>query len=338
MHNVERISWYKHEPINFKFKSSKDTFIVEEKTNISFTGKGSYLILHIQKENLSTWDLVDLIAEKCNIDKQSIGYAGLKDKYATTSQYISVPFKHKKDLKFINDSRVSILKTYLHNQPLRIGDLQGNRFTITLENVGNIQAGKLEKVFRKIKKEGIPNYFGYQRFGDTQESILEGKSIVEEDKFIADKRLKKFFINAYSSHLFNAWLAKRIKLDQQDPKTHPFKLLAGDVFLELENNKTFIPTKLETVSKKLLERSIVPTGLIAGRQIIRAQEEAAKLELEFDEIAFYTQGYRRAAIVFSKDESFSYDNENETITLSFTLPKGCYATVFLESLGSRNLK
>jgi tRNA pseudouridine13 synthase len=337
MQAIQRISWYKHEPINFSFKSSKESFIVDEQTDITFSGKGKFLILHVQKENLSTWDLVDLLSEKCSIDKQLIGYAGLKDKYATTTQYISIPFEHKKSLKFINDSRVTILKTYLHDQALKIGSLTGNHFTITLENVDNISAGKLEKIFRKIQKEGIPNYFGYQRFGETLESINEGKEIIEEDKFVADKRLKKFFINAYSSHLFNAWLAKRIKLQQNEKNVHPFKLLAGDVFLEIQNGKTFIPTKLETVTKKMLEKSIVPTGLIPGRNIIRASDKASEIEMPFDEIAFYNQGYRRAAIIFPTHDKFTYDYSNQHLTLEFTLPKSSYATVLLETLAGRNL-
>ena len=333
MKAAQRIYWYKHEPLNFTFKSSKESFYVNEQTLTRFSGKGNFLILHIQKQNLSTWDLIDLLAEQCNIPKQNIGYAGLKDKYATTTQYISIPKRFKRDLKLLNDNRITILSSFVHNEALRIGDLHANHFTITLQDVSSVMAGKLEKTFLKIVKEGIPNYFGYQRFGTSLESITEGKAIIEEDKHIQDKRLKKFFINAYSSHLFNSWLAKRVGLtSDSDDLPHPFRLLEGDIFFDTKTDKLFTPSKLSSVEKNFLKKEVLPTGLIPGRNVIRATQKAATFESDFDDIAFYHQGHRRAAIVFATQEAFKYDHANKTVTLQFTLPKGSYATVLLEAL------
>jgi len=337
MKAIKRIYWYTHEPIDFEFNSSKENFIVDERTNTSFSGKGNFLILHVQKQNLSTWDLIDLLAESCNIPKQQIGYAGLKDKYATTIQYISIPKRFKRDILSFKDSRVEILETFVHNESLRIGSLQGNHFTINLFNVTPIMAGKLEKVFNKIIKEGVPNYFGYQRFGSTLESITEGKAIIEEDKHIQDKRLKKFFVNAYSSHLFNAWLAKRIKLKNETKKEHPFKVLEGDIFLDSTTLKSFSPKNISTVMQSFMEKKVVPTGLIPGRQVARATLKAGEIESEYDDISFYNQGHRRAAVIFTSNEAFKYYLQKEMVCLEFTLPKSSYATVLLEALGNRNL-
>ena len=337
MEAIKRKTWYTHEPINFNFTSSKENFLVDEKNDIRFSGKGNFLIVHIQKQNLSTWDLIDLLAEKCNIPKQNIGYAGLKDKYATTTQYLSMPKRFKKDILALKDSRITILETFIHHEGLRIGSLSGNNFTITLSEVDNITAGKLEKIFNKIIKEGVPNYFGYQRFGSTLESISEGKAIVEEDKHVQDKRLKKFFVNAYSSHLFNGWLAKRIALGNIDKKAHPFRLLEGDIFLDTTTLKPFVPKKLSSVIQSFSEKKVVPSGLIPGRQVHRATSQAGELEGKFDDISFYNQGHRRAAIIFPSNTKFKYHNQTESVTLSFTLPKSSYATVLLEALSNRIL-
>lgn len=337
MEAVKRKTWYTHEAIDFNFTSSKENFIVEEKNDIRFSGKGNFLIVHIQKQNLSTWDLIDLLAEKCDIPKQNIGYAGLKDKYATTTQYLSIPKRFKKDILAFKDSRVTILESFIHHEGLRIGSLRGNHFTITLLEVDNIKAGKLEKIFHKIIKEGLPNYFGYQRFGSTLESISEGKAIIEEDKHIQDKRLKKFFVNAYSSHLFNGWLAKRIGLTNPDKKAHPFRLLEGDIFLDTETLKAFAPKKLSSVIQSFAEKKVVPSGLIPGRQVLRATSKAGELEANFDDISFYNQGHRRAAIIFPSNETFKFHHKTESLTLSFTLPKSSYATVLLEALSNRTL-
>jgi tRNA pseudouridine13 synthase len=337
MQAAKRVYWYSHEPLKFTFKSSKESFLVDEQAAAPFTGKGNYLILHIKKQNLSTWDMIDLLAEQCNIPKQNIGYAGLKDKYATTTQYISIPKRFKRDLKLLKDKRITILETFLHSEAIRIGDLSTNFFTITLEGVTPIMAGKMEKLFRKMQKDGIPNYFGYQRFGSSLDSIDEGKAIIEEDKQIQDKRLKKFFINAYSSHLFNAWLAKRVGLKASPSSSHPFKLLEGDVFIDTKTDKLFIPSKLSSVEKSFVTHDVVPTGLIAGRNIMRATKKAAEFESDFDDIAFYNQGHRRKAIVFPTQSTFKYHHDTQTVSLKFALPKGSYATILLEALGNQEL-
>lgn len=338
MKPTQRVYWYRHDPIDLHFKSSKEHFYVDETSIYRFSGKGNYLILHIKKQNLSTWDLIDLLSEACQIPKNTIGYAGLKDKYATTTQYISIPKRHERDIKAFSDKRITILKQWYHHSSLRIGDLVSNRFTIILEKHSPITAGKLEKVFRKISQEGLPNYFGYQRFGSSYESIAEGKAVVEDDKPVKDKRLKKFFINAYSSHLFNAWLAKRVALS--DPKQtipHPFTLLEGDVFMNLKNSKLFIPSKRFSVVQSFLNKEVLPTGLIAGRNVLRAEKEAAQIESAFDDIAFYNQGHRRLALIYPQETHFKYDASKQIITLQFTLPKGSYATVLLEALGNQEL-
>lgn len=337
MEAIKRITWYQHKPIDFDFTSSKENFIVNEKNTIKFSNKGNFLIVHIQKQNLSTWDLIDLLAESCDIPKQNIAYAGLKDKYATTTQYISVPKRFKRDILAFKDNRVKILDTFVHNESLRIGSLTGNHFTIKLFDVDNIKAGKMEKVFNKILKEGIPNYFGYQRFGSSLESISEGKAIIDDDKHIKDKRLKKFFVNAYSSHLFNAWLAKRITLKVEDKTKHPFKLLQGDIFIDNQTLKSFAPKKLTSVENDFKTKKITPTGLIPGRQINRSMNEAAKIESEFDDISFYTQGHRRAAVIFPNQASFKFHHTDNFVSLEFTLPKSSYATVLLEALANQYL-
>ncbi len=338
MQPEKRIYWYKHQPIKLHFKSSKESFFVDEISSYRFKQKGNHLILHIKKQNLSTWDLIDLLSEQCQIPKKMFGYAGLKDKYATTTQFISVPKRYEREIRAFKDNRVTIINTFYHHLSLRIGDLLANRFTIILPDISQINAGKLEKIYRKISQEGLPNYFGYQRFGSSYESISEGKAIIEDDKPIADKRLKKFFINAYSSHLFNAWLAQRVLL-QSDPKlaSHPFALLEGDIFFNIKKGNFFSPSQLSSVSKSFMDKEVLPTGLIPGRNIQRAAKDAGQLESQFDDIAFYNQGHRRTAFIYPQDCDFSYHNDQKSVTLTFTLPKGSYATVLLEALGNSEL-
>ena len=154
---------------------------------------------------------------------------------------------------------------------------------------------------------------------------------------VEDKRLKKFFVNAYSSHLFNAWLAKRVASKAEAKEKHPFKLLEGDIFLDNQSLKKFTPKKLSSVESDFINKKVSPTGLIPGRQVDRAHSKAAEVESKFDDIAFYTQGHRRAAVIFPSQPSFKYHHKDACVSLEFTLPKSSYATVLLEALANRTL-
>ena len=78
-----------------------------------------------------------------------------------------------------------------------MGDLDGNRFSINLYFVDNIDSGRIEKCARKIAKNGLPNYFGYQRFGRDGDSLGQAKEMIKGDIFIEDDKLKNFLISIY---------------------------------------------------------------------------------------------------------------------------------------------
>ena len=87
---------YNHTPLSFDFKQTVERFFVEEIPLYTFTGTGNYLILKIQKTDMSTWKLITVLAKATGLQERDIGYAGLKDKNATTTQYISLPKKYEK--------------------------------------------------------------------------------------------------------------------------------------------------------------------------------------------------------------------------------------------------
>ena len=75
----------------------------------------------------------------------NISYAGLKDKYATTTQYISMPASYEKFFAKFKHPQIEILGSFLSREKLNIGDLKGNRFKIRLRNVTPAAAEKLDK-------------------------------------------------------------------------------------------------------------------------------------------------------------------------------------------------
>lgn len=297
-----------------------------------FLGKGNYLILKVQKVEITTWDMIAAFAEYLMIPAQKIGYAGLKDKHATTTQYISFESKHEKALKSFSHKQIKILERTRHSHSIRMGDLAGNRFSINLYDVDAIDAGKIEKVARKIAKSGLPNYFGYQRFGRDEGSIEQAREMIKGELFIEDAKLKNFLISVYQSYYFNEWLRERVVLSKEK-NNGDFLLLSGDVFISRDGK---LSTPKLIPSKEFAAKKVVPTGLLCGRDVFRAKYDAAEIEKKYDDEFLQEKGQRREALVYPSDIDCGYVKKETMLNISFTMPKGSYATVFLESIAGKN--
>ena len=103
------------------------------------------MVLKIKKVTVILWELIDRLAKFLNVFSNEIGYAGLKDKRATTTQYITIPKKYSKEIKLFKNKKIEILDTYLHNEKFNIGDLQGNRFKINLYDVEVTDINHIQK-------------------------------------------------------------------------------------------------------------------------------------------------------------------------------------------------
>jgi len=318
--------------IDFKFLQNPTDFMVDEIAPFEFKGKGGFLVLHVKKVEMTTWDMVAAFAEFLNIPAQKIGYAGLKDKHATTTQYLSLDVRHEKTLKKFKHSQIKILKMTKHDKSIRMGDLKGNRFSINLHFVDNIEAGRIEKVARKIAKVGLPNYFGYQRFGRDGDSIKQAKEMIKGDLFINDNKVKNFLISIYQSTFFNEWLRERV-MRSVELNGGKFQLLDGDVYMA-KGKKLSTPKIMPT--REFESKKLIPTGLLCGRDVFRSRDEARKIEAKYDDEFLQEKGHRREALVFPSDIECSYDKKQTFLNIKFTLPKGSYATVFLESIAGRN--
>ncbi|RXJ83740.1 tRNA pseudouridine(13) synthase TruD [Arcobacter sp. CECT 8985] len=318
--------------IDFSFSQNEYDFIVKE-IPIDFSKKGNFLILKIKKRNLSTWDMIESISKYLRIELNEIGYAGLKDKNATTTQYISIPKKYEKELKNIRSNKIEIKEIFLHDKKLNIGDLKANRFIINLKDIDFIKLNQIEKIVKKISKIGMPNYFGFQRFGkDWEKNIEKAKELINGDFHIKDRKLEKMLLSGYQSLYFNSWLVYRLKLNKND-----FELLDGDIFHNLETNKYFTSKKIDNNIKKDFEnKKIVPTGLLPGNKVFRSILQSRLIEQKFDNNEIYEKGYRRDALIFPEIKNINYKKEEKICTLDFILSKGSYATVFIENIANKN--
>ena len=316
--------------IEFSFAQNKKDFIVDEVPSRTFAGKGKYLIVKAKKQETTTWDMVAVFARYLGIDANEIGYAGLKDKNATTTQYLSFDSRVEKALRRFKNKNITIESMSKDTKSIRMGDLLGNRFTINLYGVDNIKAGQIEKIAAKVVKNGLANYFGFQRFGKSGDALHEAREMINGERHIKDQKVRKFLLSVYQSHLFNEWLKKRIELSENGK----FKLFKGDIYID-KNEKLFTPK--EVPLKDFLSQKVLPTGLLPGRDVFRARGEAREIEQEFDDEFLPYKGYRRAAVVFPQEFNLRFFPKEEKVGLSFMLPKGAYATSFIEALRGKEI-
>jgi len=303
-----------HDSIDFTFVQNRYDFIVHEIPNRVFSNNGNFLILEIQKEYLSTWDLIKHISTKLDIDEHKIGYAGLKDKNATTTQFISIPLIKEKYLKHFNTKNVKILNIFRDNKKINIGDLKGNKFKITLKDIDEKDIFIIYQILSQIQKHGMPNYFGYQRFGKDYD-FTKAKNVVFGEEIMKNKNLEHLLISAYQSYFFNAWLNKRIEISKEKD-LKKLEILKGDIF-SLENKN-------------------IITGLLPGRKIIRSKDEAYEIEKEYDDVYVQAKGYRRDAWVYPTHIKNKYLEDENKLILEFELPKSSYATVLIENIANKN--
>jgi tRNA pseudouridine13 synthase len=305
--------------------------------------------------------MLQALSERTGVKVRDIGYAGLKDKNALTYQYISFPAKYGEALERFEHPKIKILETTRHKNKIRIGHLKGNRFFIRLKKVSPLAAKKIDEVLKKIDEFGMPNYFGYQRFGTEGDNYELGRKVVEGELEVRDRKLRRLYINAYQSHLFNLWLSKRIEhskllnafeikelanifdlpkdlLKELKAQPHFFKIYPGDVMGHYPAGKIFYANDVPAEAARFAARSISPTGLLPGPRVWRADDLARKIEVDFDDERIEESGDRRYAWVFVEDLEGRYKEKEAQYELNFFLPKGSYATVLLEEIAHKSLK
>jgi len=173
---MDRFYSLAHTPIPFHFRQNARDFVVDEIPLYEFSGEGEHLVLLMRKKNLSTWDALSIIANHLGINAREIGYAGLKDKNAMTKQYISILKKHEQKLESFDHENIKFIDRTYHNNKIRLGHLKGNRFFIRLKKVTPTAAVKLSEALKQIKKNGMPNFFGYQRRSSREDARSETSS------------------------------------------------------------------------------------------------------------------------------------------------------------------
>ncbi|MDT8407204.1 MAG: tRNA pseudouridine(13) synthase TruD [Methylococcales bacterium] len=323
------------EPPLFKgrLKQAVDDFIVHEQLSFEPDGEGEHVLLYLEKTGLDTEQVVKQLSQWAGVAPHAIGYAGRKDRHARTRQWFSVqlPGKNAPAMQRLEHERLAVLSHTRHGRKLRHGAVQANFFQITLRNLH----GPLERIpeaLARIQTQGVPNYFGGQRFGN------HGANLVGADALFQGKKVRRpvrgLYWSAARALLFNRILARRVTDGTWN------QILPGERLLLAGSRSHFAHDPEDAdLHRRVAEFDLHPSGWLPGAGGNSAL--AAVLALENEVLAEFTPwldglcsaaiaGARRALRV--RPEYVDHQQQSDTLSVQFALPTGSFATALLREL------
>lgn len=380
-------------------KADPEDFRVDELALYDPSGEGTHVYFRVLKRGLPTPAAVGRIARFLGVTPNEIGYAGLKDAQAVTSQWMSVEHVDPAKLAAFRDGQIEIRDVTRHTNKLRRGHLSANRFRVRIRQVDPDSIERARAILDVLRTRGAPNYFGRQRFGLRGDTAELGKALLHNDArefcriylgrpmdgdppelaaaraafdqgdldralthwprdFSAprralkalrkggpaaavrtvDKRMRRLFVSAAQSAVFNRVLADRI--DEIDT------VRLGDLAKKTDSGGVFEVEDLDTDRPRAAAWEISPTGPIPGTRgrlaggevgcIERAAIEAEGLTPEdFDRAGRLRVKGTRRALRFALGEPTieAFDDAGQPyLELTFDAPPGSYATVVLREI------
>jgi tRNA pseudouridine13 synthase len=354
------------------FNSSPDTFIVEEIPAYPPSGEGGHTFLWVEKRGLTTFDAIARVGAAFGVAARDVGYAGMKDKHATTRQWLSIPgLDPERATTFVHDD-IRVVSAARHPHKLRLGHLRGNRFEVVLTGAAtDDEVVALRARFADLSARGVPNFYGGQRFGADAANVARGLELLRGKRREHDKRKRRLMLSALQSAVFNRALELRATRGALTT------VLPGDVLKKTDTGGLFVSTEPAVDQRRVDAGELLPTApMPGGREIepppgtpARALEDEAIAAVgatreEFAAVGRDLPGARRPVLLrladTSSSEEAASDSANKTETLKgfqtsrdelraaeprsalrdravrlcFTLPAGGYATVVVASVTS----
>lgn len=246
-----------------RIRTTADDFQVDEQLGFSASGAGEHVLLRVRKRDANTAWVARELARLAGSRPHDVGYAGLKDRHAVTTQWFTVPGRRRPaaDWVGIAGEGFEVIEAAPHSRKLPRGALAGNRFRIVLRGFSGDPAQLVARV-AEISVAGVPNYFGPQRFGrdlSNLEAVLERAAAPFRGGRGGGR--DAMVLSAARSLLFNAVLAERVRHRTWN------RLGLGDRANLDGRNAVFAVTEPPdaTLIDRLAALDVHPTGPLPGR-------------------------------------------------------------------------
>ena len=177
-------------------------------------GEGEHLFLQIKKRDQNTQWVAGLLSKLAGIKRSDVSFCGLKDRFAVTTQWFSLYLPGRElSSNHLQHDDFQILSMARHPKKLRRGMHSGNQFRLLLREFTALdeQFGEIEARLQKIALDGVPNYFGEQRFGHDCGNLQQAQSLIERNQLKGNRRGTGMILSAARSWLYNLVLAERIR-------------------------------------------------------------------------------------------------------------------------------
>lgn len=326
-------------------RARDDDFVVDEEPAYPPSGAGDHVFARIEKRGLTTAQAVRALARALGVAERDVGVAGLKDRHAVTTQWLSLPPPVTPDqARALAVDGVRVLEVARHGHKLRTGHVRANRFTLIVREVTAPDAAARARAIldRLATPPGAPNWFGEQRFGRDADNAARGRRLITgEARPGRDRKLDRLLVSALQAELFNAWLEARLADGLYRAA------IAGDL-LHKRGGGMFACEDPAVDAARVAAGEVVPTGPMFGDRMRRPADDTPAASREdailaraglardaFAAVRAIAEGTRRDAAIEVAEPAvreLEAGTDGGTLEVRFRLPAGAYATVVMREI------
>jgi len=354
---LEKIDW-QNELANLAYAQAKpsisglikahaEDFCVTEVMDVELAGSGEHVWLRVRKQECNTDQVAKALARFASVSYRDVGYSGMKDYFAVTEQWFSVWRPKGKPLNWdeFNHQGVQILEYGHHFRKLKRGMHHANRFEITIRHLKSLAQGsqniknELNARCLKISEQGVPNYYGAQRFGRQAGNLNKARTMMVEGQRIKDRGLRGLLLSSARAWLFNVVVSERVKANTWQ------QLLAGEPANLSNSNSVFISSETgyeQDQQQRLSNFDIHPTGPLWGRGVDKLMNQENQItKIENESLSKYSEfcvGLEKAGLEYQRralrmrPNNFQWQINSDQLSLRFELGKGQFATSVLREI------
>jgi tRNA pseudouridine13 synthase len=317
---------------NGRIRQNVEDFAVTEVLGFEPDGDGEHDFLWIEKQNTNTVWLARQLADFAGIAARDVGFAGMKDRRALTRQWFSVrrPGGTPANWSALEVPGAEVLDVTRNSRKLRRGAHSGNHFRIVIRESMDSEAKTTGEFVRQriktIGEQGVPNYFGEQRFGREVGNLQLAEAMFAGKRLNRDKR--SIALSSARAWLFNHVLQERVAAETWS------ELLAGEIASLDGSGSVFTVEEVdETLETRCRDLDLHPTGPLWGKSSNHNAGEITAVQ-KFPTLVAglekQTKASRRPLRQAVRDLKATIDFD--ALVLEFYLSRGGYATAVLREI------